>query len=165
MASLNQLTFIGNATRDPEVKQLNGGTTVCEIGMAINDRYKSGNEWKEEVCFIDISFFGRTAEIAGEYLAKGEAFCITGKLKLDQWEDKQTGQKRSKHRVVADKLVLLGRGSPPDEASQQEPAKRQPKAKQERQPAPVGPPPSDDVPFAWVGLLLSLAIGGASWLA
>ena len=145
MASLNQVTLIGNCTRDPELKVLQSGMSVCEVGIAVNEKYKSGNEWKEDVCFIDITFFGRTAEIANEYLAKGEPVCIVGKLKLSQWE--KDGQKRSKHSVVADKMQLLSsRNAPPDESSQQETRQRPaPKAKPQ-QPATV-PPADEDVPF------------------
>jgi single-strand DNA-binding protein len=146
MASLNQITLIGNCTRDPELKHLQSGVAVCEIGLAVNEKYKSGNEWKEDVCFVDVSFFGRTAEVAGEYLAKGEPVCIVGKLKFSQWE--KDGQKRSKHTVVADKMQLLSsRSAPPDDESQQETRQRPaPKAKPARQPV-TAPPADEDCPF------------------
>lgn len=148
MASLNQVTLIGNCTRDPELKHLQSGMTVCEIGLAVNERYKSGNEWKEEVCFIDVTFFGRTAEVAAEYLAKGEPVCVVGKLKFSQWE--KEGQKRSKHTVVGDKMQLLSsRNAPPDDESQQETRQRPaPKAAPKPKREPVAVPPADeDVPF------------------
>lgn len=146
MAALNQVTLIGNCTRDPEVKHLQSGTTVCEIGLAVNEKYKSGNEWKEDVCFVDVSFFGRTAEVAAEYLAKGEPVCVVGKLKFSQWE--KDGQKRSKLSVVADKMQLLSsRNAPPDDESQQETRQRPKTAQKQKREAATVPPPSDDYPF------------------
>jgi len=146
MPSLNQVTLIGNCTRDPELKHLQSGTSVCEVGLAINEKYKQGTEWKEDTCFVDVSFFGRTAEVAAEYLAKGEPVCVVGKLKFSQWE--KDGQKRSKLSVIGDKMQLLGnRSAPPDESSQQETRQRPAsKPKQQREPVTV-PPPDEDVPF------------------
>lgn len=146
MASLNQVTLIGNCTRDPELKVLQSGMSVCEIGLAVNEKYKSGNEWKEDVCFIDVTFFGRTAEVANEYLAKGEPVCVVGKLKFSQWE--KDGQKRSKHTVVADKMQLLSsRNTPPDESSQQEARTRPAKSAPKQQQRATVPPADENCTF------------------
>ena len=116
MASFNKVILMGNLTRDPEVRYTTGGTAVCDITLAINHNYtdKRSNERREEVSFIDNTLWGRTAEIAGEYLAKGRPVLIEGRLQQDKWDDKETGQKRSKLKVVADGMQLLGgRGDAP----------------------------------------------------
>lgn len=116
MASFNKVILMGNLTRDPEVRYTTGGSAVCDITLAINHNYtdKRSNERREEVSFIDITLWGRTAEIAGEYLAKGRPVLIEGRLQQDKWDDKETGQKRSKLKVVADGMQLLGgRGDAP----------------------------------------------------
>ncbi len=110
MASFNKVILMGNLTRDPEVRYTPGGTAVTDIGLAVN-RYwtdKGSNERKEETTFIDITLWGRQAEIAGEYLSKGRPVLIEGRLHLDQWDDKETGQKRSRLKVVGETLQLLG---------------------------------------------------------
>lgn len=110
MASFNKVILLGNLTRDPEVRYTTGGSAVCDITLAINSQWtdKRSNERKEEVSFIDVTLWGRTAEIAGEYLAKGRPVLIEGRLQQDKWDDKETGQKRSKLKVVADAMQLLG---------------------------------------------------------
>lgn len=107
MASYNRCILLGNLTRDPEVKYTQGGTAVCEIGLAVNDKRKDAKgDWIEETTFVDVTLWGRTAEIAGEYLNKGSNVLIEGRLKLDSWE--KDGQKRTKLRVVAENLRMLG---------------------------------------------------------
>src|SRR6185312_15605564 len=107
MASFNRVILLGNLTRDVEVKYLQSGMAVAEIGLAVNDRRKGQNgEWVEETTFVDITLWGRTAEVAGEYLSKGSPVLIEGRLKLDQWETE--GQKRSKLRVVGERMQMLG---------------------------------------------------------
>ena len=107
MASFNRVVLMGNLTRDPEVKYLQSGTAVTEIGMAVNNRRKTKEgEWVEEPVFIDVTLWGRTAEICGEYMSKGSPIHVEGRLKLDQWE--QDGQKRSKLRVVGESMQMLG---------------------------------------------------------
>ena len=110
MASFNKVILVGNLTRDPEVRYTTGGTAVTDVGLAVNRVWtdRSTNERKEETTFIDVTLWGRTAEIAGEYLSKGRACLIEGRLQLDQWEDRETGQKRSKLKVVGEMLQLLG---------------------------------------------------------
>ncbi len=107
MASYNRVILMGNLCRDVELKYTPGGLAVTEISLAVNDKRKTASgEWVEEVTFVDCTLFGRTAEIAGEYLAKGSPVFLEGRLKLDTWE--KDGQKRSKMRVVCDKMQLIG---------------------------------------------------------
>ncbi|MEA3187882.1 MAG: single-strand DNA-binding protein [Chthoniobacter sp.] len=109
MANLNKVMLMGNLTRDPEVRYTPKGTAVCEIGMAVNRQFTSENgEKREEVTFVDVTLWGRQAEIAGEYLKKGRPVFIEGRLQLDTWDDKTSGQKRSKLRVVAEGMQFLG---------------------------------------------------------
>lgn len=110
MASFNKVILVGNLTRDPEVRYIPSGTAVCDISLAVNSQWtdRKTNERKEEVTFVEVTLWGRTAEIAGEYLAKGRPVLIEGRLTQDSWEDKETGQKRSKLKVVADGMQLLG---------------------------------------------------------
>jgi single-strand DNA-binding protein len=110
MANLNRVLLIGNLTRDPEVRYTPKGTAVADIGMAIN-RIIGGSddtERREEVTYVDVTLWGRQAEIAQQYLTKGRGVFIEGRLQLDSWDDKQTGQKRSKLKVVAENMQLLG---------------------------------------------------------
>ena len=107
MASFNRVILVGNVTRDVELRFTPGGTPVTEIGMAVNDRRKNQNgEWVEETTFVDVTLWGRTAEVAKEYLGKGSPVLIEGRLKLDTWET--DGQKRSKLRVVGERMQMLG---------------------------------------------------------
>ena len=112
MASFNRVILIGNLTRDPEVKYIPSGMAVAELGLAVNRYFndKTTNERKEETTFVDVTLWGRQAELAGEYLAKGRPVMIEGRLQLDTWEDKQSGQKRSKLRVVGETMQFLGSG-------------------------------------------------------
>lgn len=109
MANLNKVMLIGNLTRDPELKYTPKGTAVAELGLAVNRVYSSDSgEKREETTFVDITLWGRQAEIAGEYLKKGRPVFIEGRLQLDTWEDKQSGQKRSKMRVIGEQMQFLG---------------------------------------------------------
>lgn len=109
MANLNKVQLIGNVTRDPEIKYTPKGSAVTDLGMAINRYYTTETgEKKEEVTFVDVTLWGRQAEIAGEYCKKGRSIYIEGRLQLDSWEDKTTGQKRNKLRIVGDSMQLLG---------------------------------------------------------
>jgi single-strand DNA-binding protein len=154
MASFNRVVLVGNLTRDPELRYIPSGTAVSDIGLAVNDRVKRGDQWVDEATFIDITLWGRTAEIANEYLSKGSPVLIEGRLKLDRWE--KDGQKHSKLKVVGERLQMLGSreagrggggggggrssgggggggGEPQYDDSEYMPA--------------GGPPPSDDIPF------------------
>jgi single-strand DNA-binding protein len=108
MASFNRVILLGNLTRDPELRYIPSGTAVTEIGLAVNDRRKAANgEWVDETTFVDVTLWGRTAEIATEYLSKGSPVLIEGRLKLDSWQDKD-GQKRSKLRVIGERMQMVG---------------------------------------------------------
>lgn len=109
MSSFNKVILMGNLTRNPEVRYTQGGSAVAEIGLAVNRSWfdKASNSRKEEVTFVDVTLWGRTAEVAGEYLSKGRPVLIEGRLQLDQWDDKESGQKRSKLRVVGEELRML----------------------------------------------------------
>lgn len=111
MASFNRVILVGNVTREIELKYTQGGTAVTDIGLAVNDRRKTqSGEWVDETTFVDITLWGRTAEVASEYLSKGSPVLIEGRLKLDTWET--DGQRRSKLRVVGERMQMLSsRGS------------------------------------------------------
>lgn len=108
MASFNQILLIGNLTRDPDMRFLTSGAQLASFGLAVSRRYTSSGEQKEEVLFIDITAFGRLAEIASEYLAKGSPVLVSGRLRYEHWTT-DDGQKRSKHSVTADIIQFLGR--------------------------------------------------------
>jgi single-strand DNA-binding protein len=109
MANLNRVLLIGNLTRDPELRYTPKGTAVTDFGLAVSRIYSGEDgEKKEETTFVDVTLWARLAEIAGQYLKKGRPVFIEGRLQLDTWDDKQTGQKRSRLRVVGENLQLLG---------------------------------------------------------
>ena len=109
MASFNKVILLGNLTRDPEVRYTPKGSAVTDLGIAVNRQYTLENgEKREEVTFVDVTFWGRTAEVAGEYLKKGRPIFIEGRLQLDTWDDKQSGQKRSKLKVIGETMQMLG---------------------------------------------------------
>lgn len=142
MSSYNRVVLMGNVTRPIELRYTANQTAVCEMGLAINDKRKGANgEWIEETTFVDVTLWGRTAEVASEHLTKGNGVLIEGRLKLDQWDDKQTGQKRSKLGVVADAMRMLGKAAhkPEKPASEVEKRPINRAALQEREP--------DDIPF------------------
>jgi len=147
MASFNRVILVGNLTRDPELRYIPSGTAVSDIGLAVNDRVKKGDQWVDETTFVDITLWGRTAEIANEYLSKGAPVLIEGRLKLDRWE--KEGQKHSKLKVVCDKMQMLGGkdgggrggrggGGSSDQSSYDESEQYMPAG---------GPPLNDDIPF------------------
>lgn len=105
---MNTVCLIGNITRDIEVHYLQSGTAVADVGLAVNERVKKGGDWVDEVSFFDLTLFGRTAEVAAEYAHKGTKVGIVGKLKQETWADKDTGAKRSKVKIIVDRLDLLG---------------------------------------------------------
>jgi single-strand DNA-binding protein len=115
MASYNRVVLVGNVTRDIELRQA-GSVAVTDLGLAVNDRVKRNGEWTDEATFVDVTLFGRSAEVASEYLRKGSPVLIEGRLKLEQWE--KDGQKRSKLKVVGEKLQMLGSKQAAESASQ-----------------------------------------------
>lgn len=109
MPSLNKVILLGNLTRDPDLRYTQGGTAICKLGIAVNRRYQTRQgEDQEEVCFVDIDVFGRQAETCKNYLQKGAPALIEGRLRLDQWEDRQTGGRRSRLCVTAENVQFLG---------------------------------------------------------
>src|ERR671927_1541492 len=109
MASFNKVILLGNLTRDPEVRYTPKGSAVCDLGLAVNRQYTlDSGEKREEVTYVDVVLWARLAEIAGEYLKKGRPVFIEGRLQLDTWDDKQSGQKRSKLRVIGETMQMLG---------------------------------------------------------
>lgn len=142
MSSYNKVILMGNLTRDPEILYTPKGTAVAEIGLAVNRVYTTdGGEKREEVTFVDVTLWGRTAEIAGEYLKKGRPAFIEGRLQLDSWDDKQSGQKRTKLKVVGETLQLIG-SRPQTEAPPQRPATPPP-----ARPSYPAAPDDDEIPF------------------
>jgi single-strand DNA-binding protein len=108
MASYNRVVLVGNVTRDPEIRYVASGTAVTDLGLAVNDRRKNASgEWVDETTFIDITLWARQAEVACEYLSKGSSVLIEGRLKLESWENND-GQKRSKLKVIGERMQMLG---------------------------------------------------------
>ncbi len=105
---LNKVFLLGNLTREPELRYTPGGAAVCEFGMAMNRSYTSNNQQKEEVCFVDIVVWSKAAELCQRYLTKGSQALVEGRLQYDQWEDKATGKRSSRLRVVADNVQFVG---------------------------------------------------------
>lgn len=153
MASFNKVILLGNLTRDPEVRYTPKGSAVCDLGLAVNRTYTLDNgEKREEVTFVDVVLWARLAEIAGEYLKKGRPVFIEGRLQLDTWDDKQSGQKRSKLRVIGETMQLLGSrpgGAAGGESSSDEERPARAAAKTSPPPKPAGPvdPDDDEIPF------------------
>ena len=110
MASVNKVVLIGNLTRDPELTHTASGTAVASFGLAVNRKYKQGDEWKEDVCFVDITTWGYLAEFCSEYLSKGSPVFVEGRLNFESWE--KDGEKRNKLGVVASHMVFFGRTGP-----------------------------------------------------
>ena len=105
---LNKVFLMGNLTREPELRYTPGGAAVCEFGIAINRTFTSNNQTREEVCFVDIVVWGKSGELCQRYLSKGSQALIEGRLQYDQWEDKATGRRSSRLRVVADNVQFVG---------------------------------------------------------
>jgi len=152
MANFNKVILMGNLTRDPELRYTPKGTAIAKFGLAVNRVWTTETgEKKEEVTFVDIDVFGRTAENVGQYMRKGSPLLVEGRLRLDQWDDKQTGQKRSRLGVVAETVQFLGspRGSEGGGGEGQAPRSRPAAAAAPAADSIQGdaPPESDDVPF------------------
>lgn len=104
----NKIILVGNLTRDIEIRYTQGGTAIAKCGIATSRKFKANTgEQKEEICFVDITFFGRSAEIANQYLHKGSKILVEGRLQFEQWSD-QNGQKRSKHSITVESMQMLG---------------------------------------------------------
>ena len=149
MASFNKVILMGNLTRDPELRYTPKGTAIAKVGLAVNRVWTNeAGEKKEEVTFVDVDIFGRTAENVGQYMRKGRPMLVEGRLKLDQWDDKQTGQKKSKLGVVAETVQFLG-GAPGagEAAAPAAPRAARPAAAPAAEAGDSEPPHDDDVPF------------------
>jgi single-strand DNA-binding protein len=159
MANLNKVLLIGNLTRDPEVRYTPKGTAVADIGIAINRIWSNDQgQRQEETTFVDVTLWGRQAELAQQYLTKGRGVFIEGRLQMDTWDDKQTGQKRSKLKVVAESLQFLpdGKGGGTPAGGSSRPAGSGPPRSQDGPPQggsagpdmiEGGPGEEDDIPF------------------
>ena len=164
MPNLNKVMLMGNLTRDPEIKYTPKGTAIAQIGLAVNRNYTLENgEKREEVTFIDIEAYGRQAEVIGEYCKKGRPLYVEGRLKLDTWDDKASGQKRSKLKVILDGFQFLGSrdgggggggeggGPSSDYADQQVSSQSGPRRGPSQAPKPPADPDldaqPDDIPF------------------
>jgi single-strand DNA-binding protein len=154
MASFNKVILLGNLTRDPEVRYTPKGSAVCDLGIAVNRVYTTdGGEKREEVTYVDVVLWARLAEIAGEYLKKGRPVFIEGRLQMDSWDDKQTGQKRNKLRVVGETMQLLGSRpsggtSAPAETGEEDKSARSSGKLSAPPPKPSTAEPDDDeIPF------------------
>ena len=138
MNSFNRVILLGNLTRDPEVRYIPSGTAVASFAIAVNRRYKQGEEMKDEDSYIDIVVFGKTAENCGQYLNKGDAILVEGRLQQRRWDDKDSGQKRSKVEVVAQTVNFMPKRS--GQAAGQG-------GKHDQEPAPEPPVDEGDIPF------------------
>jgi single-strand DNA-binding protein len=158
MASYNKVILVGNLTRDPELRHTPTGTAVTDLGLAVNRTWtdRNTNQKNEETTFVDVTCWSRTAEIACEYLRKGRPVLIEGRLQMDEWNDKETGQKRTKLKVVCDTMQMLGSrdggGGGGDGGGYSAPAQSAPAQSAPASPAPapenpVSNPPDDEVPF------------------
>ena len=155
MASFNKVILAGNLTRDPELRYTPKGTAIARIGLAVNRTWKTETgETREEVTFVDVDAFGRQAEVISQYFKKGKPLLVEGRLRLDQWEDKNTHQKQSKLKVVLEGFSFLdsrggGDGGGSEPGRQRPPAAPSaPSASAPEPSEPEGPPPEDDdVPF------------------
>ena len=150
MASFNKVILLGNLTRDPEVRYTPKGSAVCDLGIAVNRQYTlDSGEKREEVTYVDVVLWSRLAEIAGEYLKKGRPVFIEGRLQLDTWDDKQSGQKRSKLRVIGETMQLLG-GRPPGAGGGSEGGEEGKASRGKTTPPPkpaAAEPDDDEIPF------------------
>ena len=145
MASLNKVMLIGNLTRKPEFRYTPKGSAICDIGMAINRSYTTDSgEKKEEVTFIDVTFWGKVAEIVAQYCQKGNPLFVEGRLQLDTWEDKATGEKRSKLKVTGENIQLLG-SKPEGQQQRQQPTRQAAPSRQQE--GPLEDTTGEDIPF------------------
>jgi single-strand DNA-binding protein len=150
MANFNKVILAGNLTRDPELRYTPKGMAIAKITLAVNRSWRNeAGENKEEVTFVDVDSFGRQAETIGQYLKKGSPLLLEGRLRLDQWDDKQTGQKRSRLGVVMESFQFLGTGNRNEGGAPEAPRSRPAPAaaKSESPDADMPPPEDDDVPF------------------
>lgn len=151
MANFNKVMLMGNLTRDPEVRYTPKGTAIATIGLAVNRVWSNeAGEKKEEVTFVDVDVWGKQAETIGQYMGKGKPIFIEGRLKLDSWDDKESGQKRSKLKVVCESFQFIGAPKGNAEFSDKPPARSAGKPQSRPAPAEDAPPEGggdDNIPF------------------
>jgi len=145
MASFNRVILVGNLTRDPELRYIPSGTAVSDVTVAVNERIKRNDQWVEEPVFVDVTLWGRTAEVASEYLKKGAPVLIEGRLRQDRWE--KDGQKHSKLRVNCDRMQMLGSRENSGGGRRTGDATDASEYDEMEQYLPAGGPPNDDIPF------------------
>lgn len=136
----NRIVLVGNLTRDIDLRYTQGGAAIGSAGIAVTRKYTLNGEKREETCFIDITFFGKQAEVSNQYLQKGSKLLVEGRLKFDQWQD-SNGQNRSKHSVAVEVMEMLGEPKQSNQGYQQRPQQIAPKKPQHQK-----PPESYDVP-------------------
>lgn len=148
MANLNKVMLIGNLTRDPEMRVTPKGTAVTQFSLAVNRKFKdeSGGE-REEVTYVDIEAWGKQAETIQKYLMKGRPLFVEGRLRLDQWEDKNTKEKRSRMKVVLENFQFLSSGERQQGAASQQEGHRQPAPLSNGGAVRQEPNLDEDVPF------------------
>jgi single-strand DNA-binding protein len=147
MASFNKVILMGNLTRDPELRYTPKGTAVAKLGLAVNRSWRNADgQQQDETTFVDVDAFGKQAETLGQYMQKGRPILIEGRLKLDQWEDKNTGQNRSKLGVTLEKFSFVGGGGGQAGGSTNAPQSSAPPPTSDVPPFEDGPS-DDDVPF------------------
>ena len=152
MASFNKVILMGNLTRDPELRYTPKGTAIAKIGLAVNRQWRTETgETREEVTFVDVDSFGRQAETIAQYMKKGSPILVEGRLKLDQWDDKQTGQKRSRLGVVLENFRFVGPATRGEGGGRSTAPASAPAAVSDgappSEPDIPGPEAEDDVPF------------------
>ncbi len=153
MANFNKVYLIGNLTRDPELRVTPKGTAICQFGLAVNRQFKDeSGALRDETTFVDIESWGKQGETIAKYCTKGRPLFVEGRLKFDQWEDKASGQKRSKLKVVLEGFQFLGgRGeggqSPAGDEQESSPERHAPPARSASRPAPAQEAADEDVPF------------------
>lgn len=155
MASLNKVFLWGNLTREVDLRHTQDGNAVCDFGLAVSRKFTVNGQQQEEVCFVDISVWGKTAENCKQYLSKGSQVIVEGRLKLEQWEDRNGGGKRSKLKVQAENVQFVG-GRREDNSNQndnggyqqQQPPRRGVDSQYAPPPMPEMPEDEDDAVYA-----------------
>ena len=148
MASFNKVILMGNLTRDPEMRYTPSGTAIAKLGLAVNRVWRdTEGQQKEETTFVDVDAFGKQAETLGQYMQKGRPILVEGRLKLDQWEDKNTGQNRSRLGVVLERFTFVGGGGGQAGGGDAAPQQSAPPPSEPAGGPPVDAPGDDDVPF------------------
>ena len=150
MPNLNKIQLMGNLTRDPELKHTPKGTAVADIGLAVNRIGKDdAGQRTEETTFVDVTFWGRTAETVAQYMSKGRPLYVEGRLKMDAWQDKETGQNRSKLKVIGETFQFLGgrEEAPANYQAPSAPSQPQQTQQAQSQAQPAAQNDGDDIPF------------------